>query len=225
MALTRWLPGLGLAATRLRIRGLDHREAVGGLWEEMGEKQFAFMVEEGLRPEHTLLDIGCGSLRGGIHFIRYLDPGNYYGLDIQPAFLEGGRLELKRAGLTDRGATLVEDDAFRFDRLGCQFDYALAQSVFTHVPWNTIVRCLSNIESALVSGGRFYATYFKNPGGRLNVEPFLASAKITAFCDADPFYYEPDIFRWAVEGSSLRFKQLGDWGHSRNQQMLMFTKN
>jgi len=169
--------------------------------------------------------VGCGSLRGGVHFIRYLDPGNYHGLDIQPEFLQGARLKLKKVGLADRDATLLLDDAFRFDRFGHQFDYALAQSVFTHLPWNTIMRCLSNIESALVSGGHFYATYFKNPDCRLNIEPFQASENITAFCDTDPFYYDPDIFRWAVDGSSLKCKILGDWGHSRNQQMLAFVKH
>ena len=25
-----------------------------------------------------------GTLRGGIHFVRYLDEGNYYGIDINP---------------------------------------------------------------------------------------------------------------------------------------------
>ena len=39
------------------------------------------MVEHGLKPEHKLLDVGCGPLRGGIKFINYLEPGNYYGVD------------------------------------------------------------------------------------------------------------------------------------------------
>ena len=46
-----------------------HREAVGGLWEEMRRLQFDFLANQGLKPDHKLLDIGCGSMRGGVHFV------------------------------------------------------------------------------------------------------------------------------------------------------------
>ena len=32
-----------------------------------------------------LIDIGCGALRGGVHFVRHLDPGHYFGMDSEPA--------------------------------------------------------------------------------------------------------------------------------------------
>jgi hypothetical protein len=42
-----------------------HRELIGGMWETIGRLQFDFMVAQGLIPSSTLLDIGCGALRGG----------------------------------------------------------------------------------------------------------------------------------------------------------------
>src|SRR3712207_8664912 len=57
-----------------------------------------------------------------------------------------------------------------FGRFGRQFDYAIAQSVFTHLPLNNIVRCLMEIERALTPGGRFYATFYLNPGGKRKLE-------------------------------------------------------
>ncbi len=48
--------------------GLDPERAVGGMWEEIGRLQFVFLVEKGLQPHHEMLDIGCGTLRGGRHF-------------------------------------------------------------------------------------------------------------------------------------------------------------
>jgi len=57
------------------------REEIGGLWEKIGELQFNFLVKNGLEPKHFLLDIGCGSLRGGIHFIRFLEECHYFGID------------------------------------------------------------------------------------------------------------------------------------------------
>jgi SAM-dependent methyltransferase len=212
------------AARFLRREPLDHRAAVGGLWDEMGPRQLAFMIDMGLEPQHALLDVGCGSLRGGVHFVRYLDPGNYFGVDIDAALLDAGRSELEAAGLGGKAVTLLRDDAFRFGRLGRRFDFALAQSVFTHLPLNTIMRCLAEVERALEPGGRLFATYFENPGPRLGTEPHDAAEGITTHCDADPFHYDPDVFRWAVAGSSLECEALGDWGHPRNQRMLAFTK-
>ena len=71
-----------------------HRRAVGGMWEEIGKLQFNFLVEQGLKPGHFLLDVGCGRLRGGIHFIRYLEPEHYFGIDISKVLLAAGRFEL-----------------------------------------------------------------------------------------------------------------------------------
>ena len=81
---------------------LWHREAVGGLWEEMGRLQFDFLVEQGLQPHHKFLDIGCGSMRGGRHFIAHLDPGNYFGVDREAKLLSSGKTELAAQGLLER---------------------------------------------------------------------------------------------------------------------------
>lgn len=208
-----------------RRRPLDHRKAVGGLWDELGRKQFDFLVAEGLKPDDRLLDVGCGSLRGGVHFVRYLAAGCYHGLDIDARLLAAGRRELEAVGLDPSAATLIQDDAFRFSRFKTDFGWALAQSVFTHLPLNTIMRCLGEIERVLTPGGRFYATFFENPGPRLRLDSFRPSTNLVSFLDADPFFYDPDVFRWAVEGSRLNVELVGDWGHPRNQQMLLFTKD
>ncbi len=116
-----------------------HRRHVGGDWEEIGTLQFSYLVQSGLQPSHYLLDIGCGSLRGGIHFVRYLEDGHYYGIDRQQWLLDAGvKVELPQAGLADRTVHLLCRDDFDVTSFGVQFDYALAQSVFTHLPWNTI---------------------------------------------------------------------------------------
>jgi hypothetical protein len=72
------------------LRVLGHRDYVGALWEQVGILQFEFMVSQGLRPQHVLLDVGCGSLRGGVHFIPYLEPGNYLGIDKERRLIRSG---------------------------------------------------------------------------------------------------------------------------------------
>ena len=44
-----------------------------------------------MRPSDVVVDYGCGTLREGIHLIRYLDAGRYIGLDIDERVLNAGR--------------------------------------------------------------------------------------------------------------------------------------
>jgi SAM-dependent methyltransferase len=182
-------------------------------------------VDRGLEPHHYLLDVGCGPLRGGIRFIRYLDPGHYYGVEKDAAVLEEARrVELPRYGLEGRWPTLVAMENFDLPSLGRTFDFALAQSVFTHLPINKIVRCLMQMEKVLAPGGRFYATIWENPEGKFNLgELHHAGGKVTNF-DADAFHYDVATFEWICAGTSLAVERLGKWGHPQDQVMLVFTK-
>ena len=57
--------------------------------------QFGLLTALGLREDHALLDIGCGSLRAGRLFIVYLRPGRYVGIEPEQWLLdEGIRQEL-----------------------------------------------------------------------------------------------------------------------------------
>ena len=49
-----------------QIASREYRDYVGGNWEMMGQRQFDFMIEHGLKPAHYLLDVGCGALRPAI---------------------------------------------------------------------------------------------------------------------------------------------------------------
>lgn len=206
-----------------------HRLEIGGFWDEVGQLQFDFLRGEGLQPNDYLLDVGCGSLRGGVHFIRYLEPGHYVGIDQSAEILAAGReIELPRYGLEEQAPLLVEMADFGFERLKRRFGFAMAQLVFTHLPLNDIIRCLMKIEQALLPGGRFYATFFDNPAGKRNLEPInqpvAAGHPVVSYCDRDPFHYDVATFEWICDGTALSVEHVGDWGHPRNQQMLRFRK-
>jgi SAM-dependent methyltransferase len=191
----------------------------------MGQLQFDFLVKQGLKPEDRLLDIGCGSLRGGVHFVRYLEPGRYVGVDSNPRLLELGReRELSEAVYSSKRVRLVAMNDFGFARLGEQFDYALAQSVFTHLPFNAILRCLSNVTGVLAPGGKLYATIFlhdRPPGDveALRHEP----GGIVTQLDRDPYHYSLEMVQWAAEWAGLKAEHIGEWGHPRDQRMVVFA--
>jgi hypothetical protein len=204
-----------------------HRQAVGGLWDEVGKLQFDFMTRQGLLPSHRLLDVGCGSMRGGVHFVGYLDPGNYYGVDASADLLAAGLEELRKAKLSQRSPHLRHTADFDLD-FGCTFQFALAQSLFTHLPLNSIHRCLLAVEAQLDDGGTFFATCFVNPLGRRSLLPIRHSTvdgDLVTYLDRDPYHYDVDVFRWLCEGSTLDFRYVGPWGHPRDQHMLRFDKH
>jgi len=82
------------AEAKLR-RGEAHPTLGGtlktGLFGESGEDFFVFLLDDcGLKETDVCVDYGCGTLRIGVHLLRYLIPGNYWGLDISQLFLDEG---------------------------------------------------------------------------------------------------------------------------------------
>ncbi|MFP7736361.1 class I SAM-dependent methyltransferase [Priestia aryabhattai] len=212
-----------LKLTKSEIEDNKHREVVGGLWEEIGKLQFDFLVSKGLKPEYSLLDVGCGALRGGIPFINYLNKGNYYGIDINQYLIEAGKRELEKAGLLDKQPNFLVNEGFQFDLFSRKFDFAIAQSVFTHLPLNVIHRCLVNIEKSLKKGGKFFVTFFESDD-KFNLEGISQCRDVITFLDRDPYHYHYSVFPYLIEGLPLKIEYIGDWKHPRNQKMLCFSK-
>jgi SAM-dependent methyltransferase len=194
-----------------------HRRRVGGKWEKIGRHQFEYLLMQGLQPHHRMLDVGCGSLRGGRHFARHLDPGNYFGIDVNESLLRAAlQSEIPAEGLQDRlpEQNLRHTDVFDCD-FGVQFDFALAQSVFTHLTLNHIRLCLWQVGASMAPDGRFYATVFafrRHPMDQ--VEPQVK----------DPYAYTRADMEWAAGQTGWQAQWLGDWGHPRGQEMVLFTR-
>ncbi len=205
-----------------------HRSTVRGnaaFWEELGRLQLDYLVEQGLEPCHYLLDVGCGPLRAGVHFIGYLEPGHYAGIDKRGDNLERARkVELPRLGLEAKQPLLLVDGDFAFRKLGQTFDYAIAQSVFTHLPLNTIMRCLVEMAQVLRPGGKFYATIYENPQGKSYLGDVQQSERVVSHYDRDKYHYDVETLRLACDGTGLTFSYAGDWGHPDNQKMVVFTR-
>ncbi len=200
-----------------------HRGFVGGVWDSHGLHQLEFMQRHGLKPEHAFLDVGCGCLRAGRHLVDVLDPGNYYGVDANLSLLQiGYDVELteeqrKRLPVTN----LRANDRFDVD-FGVQFDFAVAQSVFTHVSLNHIRLCLYRLAKVMKPGGVFYATFFERaPETPLDA---IFGSKAGMFTEKNVYWYYRRDLKWATQFSPWEFRYIGDWGHPRGQMMVAFTR-
>lgn len=151
--------------TDLRVQ-ISPVEAIGGLWEEIGQLQLDFLLSVGLQPEHSFLDIGCGTLRGGRLIIPYLNPGNYFGTDISSEAIKYARTLVQNQGLETQRPTLHIDDkrVMQFERIGLpSYDYVFAQSVFTHLKRKHVEQLVSNLQPIFSCKTRFFFTFLEAP--------------------------------------------------------------
>ena len=213
--------------TLAKIAAGHHRNIVGSLWDEMGDLQLHFLKAQGLRPEHRLLDIGCGCLRAGVKLIPYLEPDHYYGIDAEKALLDAGyKRELAKAGLTDRLSRdhLYASKLFIHRRLeDATIDMAICNSVMTHLPMNAIRLCLENTRPTMAPGARLFMTFFELPEDAPFAQPFTNAAGITTGPAADPYHYRASDMIHLARGTGWSANYIGAWDHPRGQMMMRYT--
>jgi len=159
--------GLPLDAIRLHSEAQmtgNYRSAVGPpeWYDLIGALQFRVLTDLGLRDTHYLLDVGCGSLRGGRLFIPYLLPGRYCGVEPQRHLVDAGMdQELGRDILEIKRPAFLFFDDFQLTQFGIRFDYILAHSIFTHAAQRQIGKCLAEARQCIVDDGLFVGTWFE----------------------------------------------------------------
>ncbi|XP_047957018.1 uncharacterized protein LOC125202618 isoform X2 [Salvia hispanica] len=98
----------------------EHHSNYGEPWAG-GRDVFEFLAESAhVTPNSKVLEIGCGTLRVGLHFIRYLDPEHYHCLERDELSLMAAlRYELPSQGLLYKRPLIVrgEDMDFSLERL------------------------------------------------------------------------------------------------------------
>ncbi|MQY40354.1 hypothetical protein SRB17_83870 [Streptomyces sp. RB17] len=168
-------------------------------WLALGQMQFDYLVEHGLKPQDRMLEIGCGNLRAGWRFIGYLDPGRYYGIDISPDILLEAQHTIVQRGLQDRlpHLALVENLTLDFLPSGW-FTVVHAHSLFSHSPLEVIDECLAHVGRVLAPGGFFDFTYDRTEGTEHQVL-------------REDFYYRTETLLSLAERHGLIARFMDDW--------------
>jgi len=202
---------------------LAHRSAVGpgDKYDLIGALQFGLLTcRLGMREHHYLLDIGCGSLRGGRLFIPYLQPGHYYGIEPNAGILAAGaREEVGEEQIARKRPVFSSDNSFTLSAFGRHFDYVLAQSIFSHASSKQVRRCLSEAAKVMTDASCFAATY--RPGLVSDDAEGWVSRDRAAYRPVNVSYRPEDMAKWADE-AGLVCEPL-DWPHP-TQKWLQFKR-
>ncbi|KVC92358.1 hypothetical protein WI76_03890 [Burkholderia ubonensis] len=122
--------------------------------------QICVLSALGLRENHRVLDLGCGSLRLGRMLIPFLRSGRYYGVEPNLALLDAGvRNELGWDAFAIKRPVILPIDDFSLWRFGVKFDFIVAHSIFTHTQPALALHALSAVREALAPSGRLAATF------------------------------------------------------------------
>ena len=127
------------------------------LWEMKRDFQIRFLKAVGLKPEHRLLDFGCGTLRGGIPLIQYLDKANYTGLDARHDVIEEGYLELSKYQLGHKEPRLEFQNYLAEFHLPYRFNMIWAFSVLIHLHDRVLSEALEFVSNHILDDGIFLA--------------------------------------------------------------------
>ena len=152
----------GLYGLRAYIPGLSfaHKceKMVGpvGYWKELQQYQFNALRSNGLKPEHYLLDLGCGPLQGGISFIRYLDVSRYTGVDLAAGNLNAAYRQISLHQLASKNPRLIQSANFGAECLGdAAFDFIWVSQLLYLFDEETMAGLLAFVSRRLRPGGKF----------------------------------------------------------------------
>jgi hypothetical protein len=152
--------GMGLHA------GAPHYRAYVGPPEDydlIAASSFGLLTRLGLRQHHALLDIGCGSLRVGRLLIPYLNADRYVGIEPNAWLVDAGI-----AREVGRDLTLIKRPRFHHTTHArglepdARFDFALAQSIFSHCGVDLLLGWLCDIAPRLTEDGMLVATFVES---------------------------------------------------------------
>lgn len=196
--------------------GDNHYKAFVGpplKYDLLGALQFSLLAACGLRAEHKLCDVGCGSLRVGKLLLPYLNKGNYFGLEPNQWLIEEAIKNEIGRDLINLKAPRFENGAnFELSKFGEKFDFIIAQSIFSHASFEQINQCLKEARQCLKPQGLFLATFIWGK------DDYLENEWVYPGCVA----YRPNSIRKSAWDQAGLKMVPTDWPHPNGQNWVIF---
>jgi SAM-dependent methyltransferase len=201
----------------------DHRDYVGPReqYDVIGAAQFALLYALGLRAHHTLLDVGCGSLRAGRLLIAYLEAGRYTGVDPNRWLIDDAlEHELGHDLAAIKRPRFDETADFDLAHLG-RFDFVLAHGVATNTGPAPLRALLRAIAATLADGGLAAITVIHPDSGDADaLAVSLNDPAVAGWRYPDCYAYPPPEIAAAIDAAELTGRAI-DWRHPRHRWWLL----
>lgn len=160
-------------------------------FQNIGAHFFEHFKRAGLKPQHRVLDVGCGIGRMALPVTKYLTTGSYEGIDIVKTGVDWCRENITprhpnfRFQLADIWNDFYHPEghhrarAYRFPFASRSFDFAWLTSVFTHMLPRDLENYLSEVARVLKPGGRCLITFFlHSPAVAANIRSGTCAFKL-----------------------------------------------
>ncbi len=159
----------------------------GGDFNAIGEEFRRYFIELcELKPDQSVLDVGCGVGRIAVPLTEYLKPpGSYEGFDPVPEAIQWcqryitprfpnfhfRQVDVRNGFYHPKGRGQARH--FTFPYADEQFDLVVLVGVFTHMSTSEVDHYLSEINRVLRPGGRVFTSFFllDEVSGKLMSEP------------------------------------------------------
>lgn len=133
-----------------------------------------------VNAEQRVIEYGCGSLRVGAHYMKLLEPGHFFGLDITMGFIEMGIEMIGEDLLTEKRPYLaaIDEESLNYAE-SFEADLVFAPAVAFHVHPDEQGSFIANLTRCC-----------SKPGATLIFDAKIAS---------EPFRYRNTGWAWPVE--------------------------
>nr|XP_020153296.1 uncharacterized protein LOC109738612 [Aegilops tauschii subsp. strangulata] len=141
----------------------EHHSNYGEPWAG-GRDVFEFLANtSALAPRDQVLEIGCGTLRVGLHFIRFLNAGRFHCLEQDELSLMAAlRYELPSQGLLYKRPMIVRGGDMDFSKFGdtVMYDLIYSSAAFLHIPRDLVWAGLERLAGKLrPQTGRIFVSH------------------------------------------------------------------
>ncbi len=148
---------------------LNYKNRKGYL--ETGDNYLRLFIEYGLKPNHHVLEIGCGTGRISRVMRDFLSRGSFIGVDIMTEAIDWCKKSFQDVPHMKFESLPVNNDyynvfnttdpaKFAFKYKDSQFDFIYLTSVFTHLLKPGLENYIKECARMIKKGGTFLATFF-----------------------------------------------------------------
>ncbi|MEA3496529.1 MAG: class I SAM-dependent methyltransferase [Bacteroidota bacterium] len=141
------------------LKNIDENKAmkliIGGEFEAIGKLEYYLLLSEGLKKNHVIVDVGCGSGRLALQLVDFLE-GKFIGIDIVPKLVNYARKSCNRPDWvfkTAAGLTIPAKDE--------SVDFISFFSVFTHLTHEEIYKYLIDSKRVLKVDGKIIFSFLE----------------------------------------------------------------